>query len=69
MLQEKLDALQQRIAELQQTQNYMESMVSEWHSLVARSQPGEMAFLLRSLNGAPAPATAIREPLKRKNQG
>ena len=66
MLQEKLDALQQRIAELQQTQKYMESMVSDWRSRVARSQSGEKAFLLHSLNGAPASATPIREPLRRK---
>jgi MerR family copper efflux transcriptional regulator len=66
MLQEKLDALQQRIAELQQTQKYMESMVSDWRSRIAQSQSGEKAFLLRSLNDAPAPATATREPLRRK---
>lgn len=65
MLQEKLNALQERIAELQQTQMYMESMVNEWRSRIAQSQSGEKAFLLRSLN-APAPATKIREPLRRK---
>jgi len=68
MLQEKLDALQQRIAELQQTEKYMESMVSDWRLRVARRQSGEKAFLLRSLNSVPAPSTAIREPLRRKKQ-
>lgn len=66
MLQEKLETLQERIAELQQTQKFMESMVSEWSSRLALSQSGEKAFLLRSLNGAPTPATEIREPLGRK---
>jgi hypothetical protein len=66
MLKEKLDALQQRISELQQTQKCMESMVSDWRSRVARSQSGEKAFLLHSLNGAPVTSTAIREPLRRK---
>jgi hypothetical protein len=46
----------------------MEAMVSDWRLRVARNQPGEKAFLLHSLNGAPAPATAIREPLRRKKQ-
>jgi MerR family copper efflux transcriptional regulator len=68
MLQEKLDALQERIAELQQTQKYMESMVSEWRSRIAQSQPGEKVFLLRSLNGALAKATALHEPLRRKKR-
>ncbi len=68
MLEEKLNLLQEHIAELQQTQNYMESMVSEWRSRIAQSQSGEKAFLLRSLNGAPAPATTTREPLRRKKR-
>jgi DNA-binding transcriptional MerR regulator len=66
MLQEKLEALQARIAELQQTQKYMESMVSEWRSRITQHQSGENAFLLRSLNGARTPATGIGEPLRRK---
>lgn len=65
MLQEKLNALQERIAELQQTQEYMESMVSEWRSRIAQSQSGQKAFLLHSLSGSPAPTTAIQEPLRR----
>ncbi|MGZ5178243.1 MAG: heavy metal-responsive transcriptional regulator [Burkholderiales bacterium] len=68
MLQEKLEALQERIAELQQTQKYMESMVSEWRLRIAQSQSGEKAFLLHSLNGAPAPVTEIRESLRRKKR-
>ncbi len=67
LLQEKLDALQEHITELQQTQKYMESMVGEWRDRVAQGQPGEKVFLLRSLKGAPAPATAIRKPLRRRN--
>lgn len=68
MLEEKLEALQEHIAELHQTQKYVESMVSEWRSRIAQSQSGEKAFLLRSLSTAPAPATAIREPLRRKKR-
>ncbi|MGA8087911.1 MAG: heavy metal-responsive transcriptional regulator [Terracidiphilus sp.] len=68
MLQEKLDALHERIAELQQTQKYMEAMVSEWRSRIAQSRSGEKAFLLHSLSAAPVPATAIREPLRRKKR-
>jgi len=67
MLQEKLEALQERIAELQQTQNYMESMVKDWRSRIAQGQSGEKAFLLRSLNGQ-TPANAIREPLRREKR-
>jgi MerR family transcriptional regulator, copper efflux regulator len=67
MLQEKLGALQERIAELQQTQNFMESMVSDWRSRIAQGQSGEKAFLLRSLNGQ-TPANAIREPLRREKR-
>ena len=68
MLEEKLDLLRQRIAELQQTQNYMESMVIEWRSRIAHSPSGEKAFLLHSLNGAAIPTTTTREPLRRKKQ-
>jgi DNA-binding transcriptional MerR regulator len=68
MLEKKLHVLQERIAELQQTQRYMESMVSEWRARISQSQSGEKAFLLRSLNGAPAPATVSREPLRRKKR-
>jgi len=68
MLQKKLDVLQQRIAELQKTQKYMESMVNAWRSRIALSQSGEKAFLLRSLDGAPVPATAIREPLRSRKR-
>jgi len=66
MLQEKLDALQERIAELHQTERYMKTMMSEWRLRITQSQAGEKAFLLRSLNSTPAPASAIREPLRRK---
>lgn len=68
MLEKKLHVLQERIAELQQTQRYMESMVSEGRARISQSQSGEKAFLLRSLNGAPAPATVSREPLRRKKR-
>jgi MerR family transcriptional regulator, copper efflux regulator len=68
MLEEKLNLLQEHIAELRQTQKYMESMVSEWRSRIAQCQSGEKAFLLHSLNGSPVPTAAIREPLRRKKQ-
>jgi hypothetical protein len=68
MLQEKLEALQERIAELQKSQKYMRAMVGEWQSRIAKSPSGEKAFLLHSLNGAPVPTTVIREPLRRRKQ-
>jgi hypothetical protein len=68
MLQEKLNALQEHIAELQQTQEYMEAMVSQWRSRIAESRSGEKASLLLSLSAAPVPTTAMQEPLRRKRR-
>ena len=68
MLQEKLNALQEHIAELQQTQEYMEAMVSQWRSRIAESRSGEKASLLLLLSAAPVPTTAIQEPLRRKRR-
>jgi DNA-binding transcriptional MerR regulator len=68
MLEEKLETLQQRIAELQQTQQYMESIAGEWRSRVKQTGSGKRALLLHSLKDAGQSSSRIWNQLRRKEQ-
>jgi MerR family copper efflux transcriptional regulator len=64
MLRQKLDVLADRIAELQKTQKYMQSLTREWSSRLSQTPLGSKAFLLRSLGAKPAPRKRVRPELK-----
>jgi DNA-binding transcriptional MerR regulator len=53
LTEEKLRLLGQRIQELQQTQDYMRKLVSDWRKRLKSTPPGCKAMLLHSLVDKP----------------
>jgi DNA-binding transcriptional MerR regulator len=66
MLEQKLNALQERIAQLVETQRYMQALVGEWRSKIEKTHVGKRAFLLHTLNGEVA--AAVEKVVRRRNQ-
>lgn len=53
LTEEKLGLLEQRIQELQQTQDYMRKLVRDWRKKLKHTPPGYEAMLLHSLVDQP----------------
>jgi len=64
LAEQRLQALDQQIAELQRSRKYMKTLVRQWRARLARTQPGAPAMLLHSLVDSAAPA--IKKPLRKK---
>ena len=65
LAEQKLQSLEQQIAELQQTKSYMKTLVRQWRARLAKTKPGGRALLLHSLvdNAAPALRKSLRKKL------
>ncbi|MBZ5688465.1 MAG: heavy metal-responsive transcriptional regulator [Acidobacteriia bacterium] len=66
LAEEKLRSLEHQIAELRQTQTYMKSLVRQWRSKLALTDPSSKALLLHSLidDGSSLPNT--KKKLRRR---
>lgn len=68
MLGEKLDALEKRIVELQETQKFMQTLAIEWRTRIGHTPAGSKAFLLHSLETVPGSLPQSRKELKGRKQ-
>jgi DNA-binding transcriptional MerR regulator len=68
MLEEKLETIQRRIKELEQTRQYMESVAGKWRTRVAQVEVGKEALLLHSLKDAGRTSSPIQPQLRRKQK-
>jgi DNA-binding transcriptional MerR regulator len=66
LAEEKLRSLEQQIAELQQTQTYMKSLVRQWRVKLAETEPGAKALLLHSLIDDDSSLLHTRKKLRRR---